>query len=70
MKVPCKGCEERVLRCHSTCPKYEEFKKENARIQQMKKEDNEVRSLIIENIMKNKSKISHKRRKLNGNQVD
>lgn len=27
IKAPCKGCEERVLGCHSTCEKYIEYAK-------------------------------------------
>lgn len=28
MTAPCKNCSERKLLCHSTCPKYLEFKAE------------------------------------------
>ena len=24
--APCRGCEDRVVGCHSTCPRYKEFK--------------------------------------------
>ena len=27
-KAPCKGCPDRVVNCHSTCTKYQEFRKQ------------------------------------------
>lgn len=30
--VPCKGCSERIVGCHSTCEKYAEFTKENSKL--------------------------------------
>lgn len=29
MNAPCKDCDQRHPGCHSTCPKYQEFHKEN-----------------------------------------
>lgn len=27
-KAPCKGCPDRAISCHSTCTKYQEFRKQ------------------------------------------
>ena len=26
IKVPCKGCTDRVMKCHSTCERYKEYR--------------------------------------------
>ena len=32
--APCKGCEDRIIGCHSKCKKFEKFKRENDLIKQ------------------------------------
>lgn len=49
MKVPCKGCEERSVRCHSYCERYKEYEKDNERKRQEKTEDSFVKSFLIDN---------------------
>ena len=36
MKTPCKDCQERQLHCHSSCPKYAEYKQELADLEARK----------------------------------
>lgn len=36
---PCKGCEERVLGCHSRCPKYLEFHKKREKLYEVRKKE-------------------------------
>lgn len=35
--APCKDCKDRVLGCHSTCEKYNAFKKEKEKLAELKK---------------------------------
>lgn len=35
-KFPCKNCEDRVLGCHGTCPKYAEAFAENERLKEVR----------------------------------
>lgn len=39
MDNACKDCTERVVGCHATCEKYEEFVAENERLKQLKRQD-------------------------------
>ncbi len=52
--VPCKGCSDRVVGCHSTCEKYAEFVKENnKRLHEQKKiakEEYRARSYTIDSV--------------------
>ena len=47
--VPCKGCEDRVVGCHSVCDKYitwkaqrDEIKKEMTKIAMQEQEQNDI----------------------------
>lgn len=40
-KVPCKACKDRVIYCHSTCKKYNAYKKQMYDIQKRNRDEHE-----------------------------
>ena len=51
LKAPCKGCTERVLRCHSTCERYLEFKAKNEkRLEEKHKQTDMDRYIMAKSI--------------------
>lgn len=38
MVVPCRGCEDRKIGCHSACERYKEFVSENEKLKRFIKE--------------------------------
>ena len=50
--APCKGCEKRVLGCHSTCPDYLEFKAKCEKVRQARWVDIELWSIKHDGIAK------------------
>lgn len=58
MKVPCKDCPDRVLGCHDTCEKYQEFKAYREKIIQARAEEAKRRGIIIEQTLRNMKKGS------------
>lgn len=39
VKVPCKGCTDRVLGCHSTCEKYNGYLKKSDKLVEIKRKE-------------------------------
>lgn len=39
IKPPCKGCEERHLKCHSSCERYLAYRKELERVREAKNKE-------------------------------
>ncbi len=35
IQCPCKGCKDRFVGCHASCPGYKAFKDENERIREL-----------------------------------
>lgn len=48
MKWPCKGCTERQLGCHSTCPRYQEAKAKNDAIAAEQREQAKIVGDILD----------------------
>ncbi|MBQ4347360.1 MAG: dUTP diphosphatase [Firmicutes bacterium] len=57
MKVPCKGCEDRTIRCHSYCERYKEFKIKSDERNQKRAQAADVKSFF------DKQCISHYEKK-------
>ena len=53
MKVPCKGCDRRVVGCHPTCSDYKQFQEENEKVNKAKRQYN-VNSYCASDIAKTK----------------
>ena len=47
MKVPCKNCDRRKVKCHAECEEYLEYQKENEKIKKNRKNDAISRSAIF-----------------------
>lgn len=48
MKVPCYKCEDRSIRCHSTCEKYKAFAENREKIREQKAKEREMDSFYGE----------------------
>lgn len=49
MKVPCRGCTDRTVRCHTYCERYLAFRKEQEEVNKMKAENAELNRFLFEN---------------------
>ena len=54
MLTPCKDCGDRMVGCHSTCPKYGEFYIQNEKRKERMHQEAEYRNSTIERIMSRK----------------
>ena len=61
MKVPCKGCEDRTIRCHSYCERYKEFKIKWDEHNQKRTQAADVKSFLISNIYHTMKKSGRKK---------
>lgn len=61
MKVPCKGCEDRTIRCHSYCERYKEFKIKSDERNQKRAQAADVKSFLISNVYHTMKKADAKR---------
>jgi len=52
MYVPCKGCKERCMACHSTCDKYKAFAKERQEARQRRALELAAEDMDIQNMKK------------------
>lgn len=48
VKAPCKGCSERHVGCHSTCEKYQAFRKEADRLREERLVQRKISDYITE----------------------
>ena len=52
MKVPCHGCKDRVIGCHSSCEKYAEYDRENKQRREKIKKHYEASNFLAEQTLK------------------
>lgn len=61
-KSPCKGCEERSLKCHGTCEKYLEYQRDAEAIRQKRREYTKAQDEYISQVerrAKMRGKVSY-----------
>ena len=46
MRPPCKNCPDRVLRCHSSCERYLEYRKIVDKVKKASNENKEIDSFL------------------------
>lgn len=57
IKSPCKDCPDREIRCHLTCEKYIEFKKESDKIREQRNAQKEKEKQYIEDNLRKYKRI-------------
>lgn len=52
VRFPCKGCEDRKPRCHSTCERYQAAKEERAMENKNRRKEDVIKDYTSESIRK------------------